>query len=373
MGTKFSRNSMKITDIFKRFKEHSLVVDNTYQRRKVWGEKDNIRLIETILMDLVIPEIFLWDADTNPDTGDVVTHIVDGQQRINAIFDYISGNYKLKKKYLLSEEIAEQYGDKYFVELDGETKKNIWSYEMSVINLDKNLIIEDIRKMFYRLNLTDYSLNDQEKRNSLATAFGKISEKLADIDFWEKYKIFSVSDRRRMKDIEYCSSILLLAREGIVDQTKGDKLDYLYEEFSDEYEDAEEDLALVYKAMNMIDELLEGKSDNFVNKKSQMFTIFSVMFEFVRDGITISCKMKNNMKAFALAYGIFKNDMEYQNLNEEQIKFVDALKRYKLASSEGVNKLSNRMIRFRVLKELLEGKLVSSSKIIDEVIITERE
>ena len=49
MANKFSRNTMKITQIYNGFKDEELVVDKTYQRKKVWGDKDNIRLIETIL------------------------------------------------------------------------------------------------------------------------------------------------------------------------------------------------------------------------------------------------------------------------------------------------------------------------------------
>ena len=161
MGNKFTRNTMKITAIYNGFKDGTLVVGRTYQRKTVWGVKDNIRLIETILLKLIIPEIFLWDFDTDPNNGQTITHIVDGQQRINAIFDFIAGKYKLQKKYLTDNEIIDRYGDKCFEDLDDNTKKSIWSYEMSIIYLDKDFSIEEVRKMFYRLNLTDYNLNEQ--------------------------------------------------------------------------------------------------------------------------------------------------------------------------------------------------------------------
>ena len=98
---------------------------------------------------------------------------------------------------------------------------------MSIVNLDKHFSKDEVRNMFYRLNLTDYSLNEQEKRKSWDSEFGKVSEQLANEIFWQDYKIFSTADVRRMRDVEYCSSILLLAREGILDQTKGDRLDQI--------------------------------------------------------------------------------------------------------------------------------------------------
>lgn len=353
MGNKFTRNTMKITAIYNGFKDGTLVVDRTYQRKTVWGVKDNIRLIETILLKLIIPEIFLWDFDTDPNNGATITHIVDGQQRINAIFDFIAGKYKLQKKYLTDNEIIDEYGDKYFEDLDDNTKKSIWSYEMSIIYLDKDFSIEEVRKMFYRLNLTDYNLNEQEKRNSLNSKFGTISEELANEEFWSDYKVFSPRDVRRMQDIEYCSSILILAREGIIDQTKNERLDQVYKELCEDYKDAESDVQKVHRAMELIKKITNGETNGFVNKKIQMYTLFSVMFDFVENNIDVSESVIQMFLTFEQCYTIFKNEYDLQGETEEERKVLEYLKKYKLASSEGVNKLSNRMIRFEVLKKIL--------------------
>lgn len=353
MANKFTRNTMKISAIYKGFEAETLIIDSTYQRRKVWGLQDNVRLIETIVMDMVIPEIFMWDYSTDPNTGETITHIVDGQQRINAIFEFISGHYKLQAKYLLDPEVKNKYAEMYFNDLDDEIKKAIWSYEMSIVNLDKDFSKDEIRNMFYRLNLTDYSLNEQEKRNSLGSVFGKKSEELANEEFWQNYKIFSPTDIRRMKDVEYSSSIIVLAREGIVDQTKSDKLDQIYKDYGEEYKDAQEDIEKIHSAMELIIELTDGQNNNFINKKTQMYSLFAVMFDFEENSIAVSKQMKEIFMEFVNAYTIFKNEYEIDSKSEEEQKIVEILKRYKLASSEGVNKLNNRMIRFEILKKLL--------------------
>lgn len=353
MANKFSRNTMKITQIFNDFKNETLVVDRTYQRKKVWGDKDNVRLIETILLDLIIPEIFMWDYDTDPNTGKTITHIVDGQQRINAIFEFIAGKYKLQKRYLLDKKIIEEYSDKFFADLNDDTKRAIWSYEMSIVNLDKHFSKDEVRTMFYRLNLTDYSLNDQEKRKSWDSAFGKAAEELANEKFWQDYKVFSIADIRRMKDIEYCSSILLLAREGIIDQTKGERLDQIYRELGEEYLDQKDDLEKVHIAMDLIKSVTEERTNGFVNKKIQMYTLFCVMIDFGERNIIITQEMIEYMNAFVRCYISFKNEYEIDFKSSDEQKAIEYLKRYKLASSEGVNKIGNRMIRFEVLKKVL--------------------
>ena len=43
----YTDNRKSIKDISKMFEEKTLIVDESYQRRSVWGEKDKVRLVET--------------------------------------------------------------------------------------------------------------------------------------------------------------------------------------------------------------------------------------------------------------------------------------------------------------------------------------
>ena len=105
----FTDTRKSIKGISTMFSDGNLVVDNTYQRRSVWSEKDKVRLIETVLLKLIIPVLFFWKAETDPDTGLSITHIVDGQQRIKAICSFIENEFKLKPQYLLDKTAREKY------------------------------------------------------------------------------------------------------------------------------------------------------------------------------------------------------------------------------------------------------------------------
>lgn len=352
MDFKFTRNTLTIKEIYDDFKNQRLVIDNSYQRRKVWLTRDNVRLIETILLNWIIPEIFLWPAEINPDTGDTITHIVDGQQRINAIIDFISGEYKLQERYLLSSETErKEFTNKKFSELSSELKKHIWMYSMSIVNIDRNCTIDDIKLMFYRLNLTDYSLNEQEKRNSLDNEFGNTSTELSNDEFWEKHKVFSASDVRRMKDVEYCSSIIILAREGIVDQTNSKKINETYDDLKVDYPDKKEDIQLVSKAMEMIDKFINKDTSTFISKKSQMYTMFSISFDLLETKTDVTQTMVDSFSAFVRIYNKFKNEMDLVIDDALCAQIYEGIKKYKLASSEGINKLGNRVIRFEIIKK----------------------
>ncbi len=354
---KFSDNRKTVNEIFTMFDEGKLIVDDTYQRRSVWSEKDKVRLIETILLQLVIPELFFWKADTDPETGISTTHIVDGQQRIKAIYSFINNEFKLKPQFLLDESSKEKYANKYFKDLDTETRKTFWNYQLMIIEIDSAATRDDIITMFNRLNLTDYNLNDQEKRNSVSGEFAALAREISDNPLWDEKRLFTGPDVKRMKDVEFCASIILLHRKGIIDQTDQSALNQAYEELQVGYKDAEQDKEAVCAAIETIATFFT--SDNvtkFLRRKAQLYTLFSVVFYMQRENIVIEQSQKDRLEYFVKLYATFNNDMDLSGeISDPEKILFDWLKKYKLASSEGLNKHTNRMIRYNVMKDFLFG------------------
>ena len=351
----FSSNHKTINEIHKMYGNGTLIIDNTYQRRSVWSEKDKIRLIETILLNLIIPELFFWPAETDPETGESIIHIVDGQQRIKAITSFISNEFKLKKQYLMEDETKESYGNMFFKNLPAETRQAFWNYKLMIIEIDRKATRENIVNMFRRLNLTDYNLNDQEKRNSISGDFAALTRELSELPFWEKYKLFNNTDIKRMKDVEFCGSLVLLYRQGIIDQTDQRALNQAYEDLQNNYIDAENDKCAIISAIDLIknffvsDEILK-----FLKRKAQLYSLFSVVFYMQREKKDITDSTKNQLAEFVKLYSIFDNNMDLSlNVSDDEKRIFDWLKKYKLASSEGLNKHTNRMIRYNVLKDFL--------------------
>ena len=353
----FNNNKKTVNEIYIMFDEGKLIVDDTYQRRSVWSEKDKVRLIETILLQLVIPELFFWKADTDPETGVSTTHIVDGQQRIKAIYSFINNEFKLKPQYLLDIGIRSEYSNKFFKDLDAETKKVFWNYQLMIIEIDSKATRDDIITMFNRLNLTDYSLNDQEKRNSVSGEFAALARELSNNPLWDEKRLFTGPDVKRMKDVEFCASIVLLYRKGIIDQTEQSALNQAYEELQIGYKDAERDKEAVCTAIETISLFFVSDSvTKFLRRKAQLYTLFSVVFYMQRENIEIEQYQKDRLESFVKLYSIFDNDMDLTGeISDQEKTLFDWLKKYKLASSEGLNKHTNRMIRYNVMKDFLFG------------------
>ena len=351
MSFNYTRTSFKLQQVKSMFEKEQLIVDTSYQRRTVWSDADKCRLIETILLGYIIPELFLWDAETNPDTGLTLTHIVDGQQRVNAIFEFAQNDLLLKKDYFTTDEAKEKYGDKKFNDLSSEEKVLFWKYEISVVQIkDEN--IDRIKMMFYRLNLTDYDLNDQEKRHGASWGkFADLANEISSIDFWEEYRLFKAHDIRRMKDVEFCASLILLIRKGVIGQTTQKTINDAYIDYSEDYPEYKEDSIFLQKLIKIIDGILNEVNLKFFRRKTQLYTLFSLVKYLCNKNINIDEALIGKIDKFTIDYLGFKNDT-HTPITEGT--YLDKISTYKLASSEGVNKLRNRNIRLKILKDILE-------------------
>lgn len=354
MALTYNRHELKVQQIFNDFKDGVLIVDTSYQRRSIWLERDKVRLIETILLGLIIPEVYFWDAETDPDTGKTITHIVDGQQRINAIVQFINNEFKLSQDFLIDNNISKRFGNKYFSDLESCDKILIWTFNLSIVRIkDKNM--DEIRNIFYRLNLTNYSLNDQEKRHSNTWGlFADLTKEISELTFWDEYNLFNYGDIKRMKDEEFCSSLILLARKGIINQTTQEPLNEAYSDYSIEYPEYNSDKMRILSWIETFKKFYTEKNKSFMRKRTQLYTIFCFIDYLTETKTEVTSSIVSRFNTFVEKYNSFENSSKAdESPNQEE----EAIKKYKLASSEGVNKIKNRKLRYEILKKyILEEK-----------------
>src|SRR5229473_97399 len=70
------------------YKSGTLRIKPPYQRKPVWSPKQKCRLIESILLGMPIPEIYIQHTVTG-DEDDTSFAVVDGQQRIRTLVQFI--------------------------------------------------------------------------------------------------------------------------------------------------------------------------------------------------------------------------------------------------------------------------------------------
>lgn len=319
------------------YKNGLLVVDNSFQRNYVWLEKHQISLIETILLGYAIPEIYLWVIDTDPITGETKYSIVDGQQRIGAVFNFIDGKFRLRRAYLSNKDA--DYVGKTFSDLSDDEKRLIWSYSFTIRQLPQEVSRDEIVKMFLRLNSTDKSLNPQELRNAEFNGeFLDNAQNIAKLDFWKKNKIFNIDSIRRMKDIEFISSLLIFLRNGIESETTQKTINKMYDLFNEKYDEKESDFKTIVSILNKIQEVIDYDPNTLkvISKTTHFYTLFTLTYLIVSKDTSFSNEQKELISDFYKKY--------HEGSDETHIDD------YRNNSKDSTNSKQSRMARLKALR-----------------------
>ena len=193
-----------IKELFRQWKDRELIIDPDFQRHSVWDIGKSSRLIESALLKMPLPTIYLSEEE------DGSMQVIDGQQRLTAFFAFMEGHFPLgtgkpfKLKGLTTKTDLE---GKTFTELDKPTRSDIERFTMRVVVLlrgcDPNLKYE----IFRRLNTGAVALNQQELRNCIYRGkYNNLLKKLSkDKDFvWVLTGGNSSKNslEKRMKDVE---------------------------------------------------------------------------------------------------------------------------------------------------------------------------
>lgn len=327
-----------------------LTVDNTFQRRYVWVHKNQVQLIESILNGYPIPEIYLWERETDPVNGTTNHSIVDGQQRLGAIFDFLNNKYNLHLSLIENKDA--DYKNKTFNELSDEQKSRFWKYPLAVRFVKESVLRDDIVEMFLRLNKTNTTLNPQELRNAeFEGLFLKLSQEIADNDFWSERKIFNQYDIRRMLDIQFASSILVFFRFGFDEEITQTSINRAYDTFNEVYNDYDNDKKLFEALINSANKLIEEHPDSLklFQKKIHLYTLFTTLYFYHLKYGKFADNHLDRYGAFASNY---ENKGELINIfGADKEKIIDE---YKALALEGTGKRLNRQRRFEIIREITE-------------------
>lgn len=332
------------------FKSGQLIVDNSFQRRYVWLNKDRVSLIESILIGFPIPEVYLWQNKTDPETGERIHSVVDGQQRLGAVFDFVTDSYSLDSKYFPKNQNADYIGKK-FSELTAEQKSSIWGYDFSIRFINSDVSLDDIKDLFLRLNRTNITLNPQELRNAEFNGeFIKLAAEISKLKFWDKYKIFNAGDLRRMIDIQFISTILIFIRMGIAEETTQTALNKVYDQYNESYPEYFEDKELFSSLLDIVAILIDGRQNTqeIVKKKTHFYSIFTLAYYLLKSNKYSDGKYEDVADKLNEWFSHYNNDTSF----DDDVK-NNLLSEYRILSQEGVQKKANRQRRMEILKELV--------------------
>lgn len=139
-----------------------LILQPDYQRKYVMDIKLASRLVESILMDVPIPVIYLAEE------SDGRYSVIDGQQRLTSFISFLHGKFPDGKEFILSGlKVLKELNRFKFADLDKEYQMKIKTTTIHTIII-KRESHEDIKfEIFERLNTGSIKLNEDEIRNTM--------------------------------------------------------------------------------------------------------------------------------------------------------------------------------------------------------------
>ena len=227
-----------------------LILNPDFQRKDVWKGKQRSELIESILMGIPIPIMYLFE------TADGRKQVVDGRQRITTIIDYLNNEFSLRDLKILHDLNGSRFRD-----LDKKLQGIFEDYQLHVYVIQPPTPERVKYDIFDRVNRGGTRLNNQEMRNALFG--GKATKLLKDLS--ESEPFLEATERgvspARMKDqyIILRTLAFLLWRNGDLQEIRGmEAIEYK--------SDIDDFLAKVMIAMNgyLEDEVIEDVRSTFL-------------------------------------------------------------------------------------------------------------
>jgi hypothetical protein len=148
------------------------------------------------------------------------------------------------------------YANAMFSGLPPAVQQSIIGYEVPVHVFSADTEDRDILQIFARLNSTGVKLNDQELRN--AEFFGAFKSQVytmayENLNRWQDWKVFSLSDISRMLEVEEVSDLIISMHEGVHAKNKT-TLDSYYQKYDEHYPEG----AVVEKRFDSVMSAIEG-------------------------------------------------------------------------------------------------------------------
>ena len=173
------------------------------QRKYVWNKKVASRFIESLLLGLPVPSIFLANIES---TGKRL--IIDGYQRIRTLHDYIhEGIWRGDDsvfRLVDSNVINKRWRNKTFEELSESDKRRLKNYTIHAIIFEQRRPTNDsaMFQIFERINTSGVSLNDQEVRNCVYQ--GAMNTRLFELNQKKEWRVLfgKKTQDNRMIDLE---------------------------------------------------------------------------------------------------------------------------------------------------------------------------
>jgi len=314
-----------------------LILKPGFQRNSVWPDEARAYLIDTILNDRPIPLLF-FQRGRSADSGKLTYYVIDGQQRLRAIFDFLEDEFRLI-------ETKGRYRNKLHSELPQFVRDEISNYDLMVDELT-GYSEKDMRDIFVRMNKYVVKAVPQEVRHAQRPgAFADFVNSLAANEFWKTNRIFTKKQRIRMRAAEFCAELAILLIEG--PQDKKASVDLYYETYDKRFPRSARVKRLLSDYLDWISANIPGLNGCFLRKPVDFYALIGALREiYMRKGRL----PRVDSEELAARISAFEAKLNEIPPSGEAARYVEA-------ASRQTDNLRPRKTRIDVLKKLVLDRL----------------
>jgi hypothetical protein len=294
--------------------------------------------MDTILTGAPMPKVFVSSLIRGQNVHRIV---IDGQQRIGAILEF------LRDGFALSEPYAGPYKELVFSRLPNDVQERFLQYRID-FNEAIGFSDEELREIYSRLNKYSFALNKQElRRADFPGAFLDLSEKLSANEYLDANGLFSLANRRRFGDVEFVSELLAALLSGPLD--KREELDDHYLRYSKWEEQGRAKIERRFH--NVLHDLALLFPDEYplrgtrFRQKADFYSLFLALDSLLEAGNSVKGKNLTPLR----------NDLEILNYNIQPSSHVRDFAAYAVRCVSQANSVASRRWRKGLLTSVLAG------------------
>lgn len=330
------------------YERGELIPDPEWQRGYIWSPKDERLLIDSILQDIPIPKFYLTE-EFDADKGTTIHLAVDGQQRLKAIYRFLTNKYAVEIN-------GKEY---YFKDLDHKTQEKITVYKLSGHYMT-SYTPSDVTLLFKRLNSTGIKLTNMELWNSkyykknILTMVRTIYEEIFGFPPKRDYRDYDEKDYEKLAG-SYIASVYtdenikrMLPLDDIIDLSNCLMKESVASGSKKELDD------FLEHWINITGKECSGLKTMFRKVTNNIKTVFSK-----KDFEETLISKRTHFISFFLAVGLLIRDhyilANTSELKKDVLEFLNNQPdKYKESVAGGIRQKERREVRVKYFKEILQ-------------------
>lgn len=329
----------KVVELYGMMNDGSLILQPSFQRKLVWNDVHKEKFLETIIFGYPFPEVYFADGDIDLEKKKSTTLVVDGQQRLHTIYQYITNDSKLILKKV-----------KRYNELTQKEQTDFLDYKVVVRDLGR-IREDEIKEIFSRINSVQYALNAMEIDNALYEGeFISVAKSIQSSNLLTDLQLLTDGEISRMKDLEFILLIMSTVEVGGY-FTSNNEVDTYIKRYDNDYPNKDYMVNKFLEVLSYVKQL-NLPVDSIWYRKTCMFSLLSELLMRIYTE-------KKTLPNIANCYSVLI-DIENKIISAKDEGISNQYADFYSYMFQGTSSRKGRNVRGIVIKELFEEQNINN-------------